>query len=152
MKGPQKILVGTDLSDACNPALEAAAFYAKAFDADVVLASVFDPTPFIAPTVIAGPTDLLETAAREMEVSIRGSLGQIAQNYFPDRKDRVKTVASRHPVPGDALTDLAVEEGCDLIVVASHGRTGLKRVLLGSVAERVTRLAKCAVLVVRTES
>ena len=43
MHGPKKILVGTDLSESSKAALETAAFYAKTFDADVILASVFDP-------------------------------------------------------------------------------------------------------------
>ncbi|MCB9635633.1 MAG: universal stress protein [Sandaracinus sp.] len=55
MHGPKKILVGTDLSESSKAALATAAFYAKTFDADVVLASVFDPTPFVAPSVIRGP-------------------------------------------------------------------------------------------------
>lgn len=149
MQGPKKILVGTDLSESSHAALETAAFYAKTFDADVVLASVFDPTPFVAPSVIPGPTDLLESATREIEKSIREALGHAAKDFFEDRADRVKVVPLRHPAPGDALADLAHDEGADLIVVASHGRTGFKRVLLGSVAERVTRMAKCPVLVVR---
>ncbi|MBX3251160.1 MAG: universal stress protein [Myxococcales bacterium] len=150
MQGPKKIIVGTDLSDSSRTALETTAYYAKTFDADVVLVSVFDPTPFVAPSVIPGPTDLLESATREIERSIKDSLAQLRDELFADRPDRVELVALRHPAPGDALVDLAEERGADLIVVASHGRTGIKRVLLGSVAERITRLAKCAVLVVRT--
>ncbi|HMP79972.1 MAG TPA: universal stress protein [Pirellulaceae bacterium] len=51
--------------------------------------------------------------------------------------------------PGTMLSDYAVEHGADLIVISSHGRTGMSRLLLGSVAERVVRLAKCPVLVLR---
>ena len=51
--------------------------------------------------------------------------------------------------PGRVITDLASELGADLIVIPSHGRTGMKRLLLGSVAERVVRLAHCPVLVLR---
>jgi len=51
--------------------------------------------------------------------------------------------------PGHVITDLAQEIGADLIVIPSHGRTGVKRLLLGSVAERVVRLAHCPVLVLR---
>jgi nucleotide-binding universal stress UspA family protein len=52
--------------------------------------------------------------------------------------------------PGHVITDLASEVGADLIVIPSHGRTGVKRLLLGSVAERVVRLAHCPVLVLRS--
>lgn len=51
--------------------------------------------------------------------------------------------------PGQVVADLAEELDADLIVVGSHGRTGLTRLVLGSVAERVTRLAHCPVLVVK---
>ena len=51
--------------------------------------------------------------------------------------------------PGHMITDLATEVHADLIVIPSHGRTGVKRLLLGSVAERVVRLAHCPVLVLR---
>jgi universal stress protein A len=48
-----------------------------------------------------------------------------------------------------AITDAAQRHGADLIVVATHGRTGLVHLLLGSVAERVARIATCPVLTVR---
>jgi nucleotide-binding universal stress UspA family protein len=51
--------------------------------------------------------------------------------------------------PGQQIADFAQQEGADLIVLPSHGRTGLGRLLIGSVAERVVRLAHCPVLVLR---
>jgi nucleotide-binding universal stress UspA family protein len=51
--------------------------------------------------------------------------------------------------PGAKICRAASERGLDLIVLSSHGRTGLKRLLIGSVAERVVRLAPCPVLVLR---
>jgi nucleotide-binding universal stress UspA family protein len=51
--------------------------------------------------------------------------------------------------PGHEIADLAADQQADLIVMPSHGRRGLRRVLLGSVAERVLRLAHCPVLVLR---
>lgn len=52
--------------------------------------------------------------------------------------------------PGHEIANYAKELGADLIITPSHGRTGIKRVLLGSVAERIVRLAHCPVLVLRT--
>jgi nucleotide-binding universal stress UspA family protein len=52
--------------------------------------------------------------------------------------------------PGHEITKIAEREKTELIVLPSHGRTGLKRMLIGSVAERVVRLAHCPVLVLRT--
>jgi nucleotide-binding universal stress UspA family protein len=51
--------------------------------------------------------------------------------------------------PGQEIARCAEREEVDLIVIPSHGRTGLKRLLIGSVAERVVRLAHCPVLVLR---
>lgn len=53
--------------------------------------------------------------------------------------------------PGAAATDYAREQGAELIVISSHGRTGFTRWMLGSVAERVVRLATCPVLVLKKE-
>ncbi len=51
--------------------------------------------------------------------------------------------------PGHSITNYAEEIGAELIVMPSHGRTGLARMLIGSVAERVVRLARCPVLILR---
>ena len=51
--------------------------------------------------------------------------------------------------PGSEITKLAKEVGAHLIIMPSHGRTGISRLLLGSVAERVLRLSHCPVLVLR---
>ncbi|MCB9679366.1 MAG: universal stress protein [Alphaproteobacteria bacterium] len=59
------------------------------------------------------------------------------------------TVHTRVGDPGKRITDVAKSIHADLIVIASHGRTGLAHLLLGSVAERVARLAHCLVLIVR---
>ena len=74
--------------------------------------------------------------------------------------ERVATVAARHPAlevtprfeigaPADVITSLARSEQAEQIVVGSHGRRGLNRLFLGSVAERVTRLSEVPVLVVK---
>jgi nucleotide-binding universal stress UspA family protein len=51
--------------------------------------------------------------------------------------------------PADAIIETAQEKNADLIVLGSHGRTGVERLLMGSVAERVIVLASCPVLVVK---
>ncbi len=51
--------------------------------------------------------------------------------------------------PFDAIVNMAKEKHADLIVVGSHGRTGLAKILMGSVTERVIGLSECAVLVVK---
>jgi len=68
---------------------------------------------------------------------------------FNDPKFAKMTVEVLIGDPGHALTEYAGRIGADLIVIPSHGRTGIKRLLIGSVAERVVRLSHCPVLVLR---
>lgn len=148
---PSSILVGTDLSDCSGSAVETAVWYAKTFPTvKVTVVTVFDPTPFVAPVAIAGPTEMFDSAADEMRKTLESALIEV-KKQFGDATERVETMVLRHHSPGDAVAELATEKGIDLVIVGSHGRTGLSRVLLGSVAERIVRLASGPVLVVRPE-
>ncbi|MBW1830484.1 MAG: universal stress protein [Myxococcales bacterium] len=148
MDQPQTILVGTDFSDISDEALRAAALYAKMFKARVLVTHVFDPTPNVPPVVWSRP-DLLERSVRvEIEDAIRETLtGKTAEllKGVPE----VELSVIQHPSPGRALVEMAEDEGADLLILGSHGRSGLSRAFLGSVAERVVRHAPCPVLVVR---
>lgn len=145
---PKRIVIATDLSEASRPALAMAAAYGTRFQAELILASVFDPTPFVAPVAIPGPADTLETAAKEMKATIEERLMEHKTGVFAELADAVTIACLRHHAPGEGIVELATEREADLIIVGSHGRTGLKRVLLGSVAERVVRLSRMPVLVV----
>jgi universal stress protein A len=81
----------------------------------------------------------------------------------PDLVDRLKAVVPvspqvkfRHALhagsPGEVICWLAQDQGCDMIVMGTHGRSGLKHLFLGSVAEYVMRHAPCPVLVVRDKA
>ena len=71
------------------------------------------------------------------------------QDLIPDTGRGTWDVAVATGQPADAVVRVAQERGVDLIVMATHGRTGLQHILLGSVAEKVVRLAPCPVLTVR---
>ncbi len=86
----------------------------------------------------------------------------LAQPYFPNPEIRrmLEAVAPADAdvkyehrlalgVPADEIVRLATDEGVDLIVMASHGRTGFGRALMGSVAEQVMRHASCPVLILK---
>lgn len=68
---------------------------------------------------------------------------------FPEIAFRAEVALGR---PADTISEIARREDVELIVVGSHGRRGLERFFLGSVAERVLRLAGCSVLVVKIQS
>ncbi len=147
---PRTLVVATDFSDASSTALDAAEFFGRAHGTTVVLAHCFDPSPFVAPAVIPGPSSLMEQAARDMKAQVVKSLEELRAERFGDADVVIEVL--RHSSPGEALVEHAKTVGAELIIVGSHGRTGLRRVLLGSVAERVVRLAPCPVLVVPSPS
>ena len=142
---PKVVVVATDFSPASVPALETAKFYAS-LDAKVVLINVLDVAPF---NKSWGPTKLMEQAADELEANTRTELRKTQDEHLSGCHD-VELKVVRHDSPGQALVETAVAHSADMIIVGSHGRTGFRRVLLGSVAERVVRLAHCPVLVVRS--
>ena len=64
---------------------------------------------------------------------------------------KVKTALVVSESPAKGIVDYAEKEGVDLIVISTHGRTGLRRMMIGSVAERVVRHAHCPVLTLRSK-
>lgn len=142
---PRVLVVATDFSPASASALEAAVFYAQ-HGARVVLVHVIHSAPFAS---ALGPSKLMEQAMLELEDSTRKELDAARAASLSDCA-KVDTAVLRHDSPGEALAEHAAAVDADLVIVGSHGRTGLRRALLGSVAEKVVRLAPCPVLVVRS--
>ncbi|MGB5808965.1 MAG: universal stress protein [Polyangiales bacterium] len=148
MKAFKTIVVGTDFSEISDEALRTAAVFADTFGARVVVAHVFDTTPNV-PAVIWSRPDMVDRAAQaEVEHAIRETLDGKTAQLLAGVSD-VELSVCQHPSPGRALCQTAEDEGADLLIVGSHGRTGLSRAFLGSVAEKVVRHAPCPVLVVR---
>ncbi len=141
----RRIVVGTDFSEPSYPALKAAASTARREGASVFLAHVIDPLPHIGPGLdaVMGTDSLREG----MEEYAKKHLRDLRESLFVDIP--VETHILYSPNAGMAMTDFAERVQADLIVVGTHGRNGIQRLMLGSVAEKVTRLAPCSVLVVR---
>jgi nucleotide-binding universal stress UspA family protein len=139
----KKILVPTDFSQASLGALRYAVDFAGQFDASLCLVHVVEPASF-ANDVGNVP---LADSDREIANKLHHKLVMLAR----------KEVGPLTPVnplvcigkPFHEITRVARTVDADLIVIATHGRSGLKRVFLGSTAERVVRHAPCPVLVVR---
>jgi nucleotide-binding universal stress UspA family protein len=144
--GTGRILVGTDLSDPSLPAVRAAAAEQARTGAKVTLIHCVHPSPpVVAP-------DMLEASAasiapEELEQAVLPQLALAAAQCGLDAD--LQVVFSP---PARALVDLAAALAADLVIVGTHGRTGFKRLLLGSTAETVVRDAISPVLVVRLES
>jgi universal stress protein A len=139
----KNILVPTDFSDYASSALGNALTLAKLFDARITLLYVVEPSVF---TDIQGST--IATTKRETLRLAKEKLDQLKEKQGDEAKYIIDTkVVSGKPF--DQITSLARGLRQDLVVIATHGRTGLKHVLLGSTAEKVVRHATCPVLVVR---
>jgi len=141
----QRILVPVDFSDTAKKALQYAVPFAKAFDAEVVLLNVMQSYSlppeigYVPPELVVSQRDFIASAREELDKWCAREIGGRARTQ----------VLVREGVPWQEVVTVARETNTDLIVLATHGRTGLKHVLLGSVAERVARHAPCPVLVVR---
>lgn len=85
---------------------------------------------------------------RQMELETEQQLRDLAREEVPDIAD-VQVAASAASAPAEEICAQAARRGVDMIVISTHGRTGLKHYLLGSVAESVVRHAPCPVLVFR---
>lgn len=146
MKGVRRILHPTDFSRASGAAFLKAVALAKEGRAELLLVHVLlPPTPFIGGGYISPKTyEELEASAR------RGAQRELAKVVARAQKAkaRVKAVLLEG-VPYDKIARVARSKRADLIVMGTHGRSGLSKFFLGSVAERVIALAPCPVLTVR---
>lgn len=145
----QRILFATDFSEPSAIALTEAARLAIAEDAELIVVHVFDPAPFTPPVAIPSVGGFEDRIAREIEESVLAELERLRKGALAD-VPKVRIMALRHGSPSVAVGEAAEEHDVDLIVVGTHGRTGLKRMLIGSVAEKIVRHAPCSVLAVRT--
>ena len=143
----QRILVPLDFSDTARKALQYAVPLASAFAAELLLVHVLPPPTlpleqgYVPPDLAVSPEELRSWARSELEKLAVSQIGTRARCQL-----RVC-----EGVAWNEIVTVARATETDLIVLATHGRTGLKHVLLGSVAERVTRHAPCPVLVVREQ-
>jgi nucleotide-binding universal stress UspA family protein len=132
------ILVAYDFTPAAGRALAWAANFQRSRGATLHVLNVLDPVPPMSAAVAA---PLLEPDVVGTESALRRVLDAA------DATGTVQCVLS--PLPGEAIVQVLQERQPDLVVVGTHGREGLTRVLLGSVAEYVIRHADVPVLTLR---
>lgn len=139
----KKILFPTDFSEAAGKAFEYALFLAGAHNAELKLLHVvdqlhdFDNFEILAIT----PAEIVEKMVKRAHEQLQSMVAQAG-------KAVAATESVREGKTWDTICKTAAEEHTDIIVMASHGRTGLSHALIGSVAESVVRHAGCPVLVV----
>ena len=142
----RKILVPTDFSHHAQEAIRWAVDLAQRYDAtSLTLVHVNQPIPW--PTGPEGmlfmSDDLLTRLRAELAATLEKARGDVAVSGGPVETALLDGVAATE------IVELARRGGFDLVVMGTHGRTGIKHALLGSVAEKVVRRAPCPVLTVR---
>jgi nucleotide-binding universal stress UspA family protein len=140
--GFQKILCATDFSAASQHAARLAMRLAGQGELVLVHAWYMPLPAYAGELVIPAPT--VETLTQDAERSLAAAADELRRSG----PARVTSKVVTGP-PWQSIVDAASDPSIDLVVVGTHGRTGLSRVLLGSVAEKVVRHAPCSTLVVR---
>ena len=143
------LLVPTDGSELSDAAIDQAIGLAKALGAKLTLLHAKPPVPL----PILGMGDTIDPIT--VDSMVRAS-SEASQRVMVDALARVRGAglepgqqAIEHAAPHMAIVTAARELGCDLIVMASHGRRGLEGLLLGSETQKVLATSPCPVLVVR---
>lgn len=142
----ERILVPVDFSTVSMQALEYAIDFAQPLDAEIVVLFVVEQFYYATPADLYGPSVNVGMIAEEHQRAGRAQLEQLSKQ-LAKRKVRARTVMLTG-TPYQGIVSAAKRVKADLIVMATHGRTGLTRMLIGSTAERVVRTAACPVLTV----
>ncbi len=143
----KKILVPIDFSDYSKKALRYAIEFARNFETEIILLYVVEPVIYPADfsfgqvAIPSMENELRERAATQLEKLIETEVHNDV---------RARSVV-RSGKPFFEINQLAREENVDLIIIATHGHTGIEHVLFGSTAEKVVRKAPCPVLSIREQ-
>jgi universal stress protein A len=137
-----RVLVPVDFSEV-TPAVVAMARRLLAPDGRAVLLHVVETLPLVTEAALG-----LYPHRREMEEFKRLSTEKLGQ-MVADLKDPRLVPAVREGKPAHEIAQVAADVGAEVIVIGTHGRSGLEHLLVGSVTERVLRRARCHVFTVR---
>jgi nucleotide-binding universal stress UspA family protein len=139
------IVVTTDLSDYSMRALPYAISLAERFQAQLKIVCVNEPMLQVAEVAWVGVESVSTDEQREHE--IRAALDKLVREQVPHGLRAEATVLRGNAV--EKIVEYARETNADLLVLCTHGRTGLSHVLMGSTAEAIVRRAPCPVLTLK---
>lgn len=142
----QRILVATDFSDSSQRALALAIGIAEKFGAELTLMHSWEAPDYSYAAGLYLPLDVIAPIERAAVARLQEAGTELAQRY-PTSKTLLRSGITWEQVLG-AATDVKA----DLIVMRTHGRRGLERAILGSVAEKVVRLSRIPVLTVHGDA
>jgi nucleotide-binding universal stress UspA family protein len=137
----KKILCPVDFSEPSFEGLKVAKELAQTYSAELILINVVQPVQ-----AVAAPGVPAIYSVKELAEAARKSFEEVVENRVPKGVTvRTKVVEGQ---PADEIVREAQAENADIIVTATHGWTGWRRYIFGSVAEKVVRLSTCPVLTV----
>ena len=147
MRPIRTIIAAVDFSPHSEPVVDAAVTFARQFGAKVRLVHAYDiPIPLVSPYEVAIPEPYLEETRRIAAQKLAALVDRLAAQGVT-----VDSLLTEVPAAA-AIVRAAEESKADLLVIGTRGHTGLKHLLLGSVAERTVRLAPCPVLTVKADA
>jgi universal stress protein A len=145
---PKRILVPTDFSSFSDKALKRAVEIAEEKGSTIYLLHVIDQQVQQCAADYCIDATIVKQVEREAIKTSRELLAKQATSVTAGKKVEV-VYDVQMGYPSEVIVAEQKKKKIDLIVIASHGKTGLKKLLIGSVAERVIRGAKCSVIVVK---
>lgn len=143
-----KILVPLDGSQLAEQALPYAEALAQKFEAEVMLVWVLQPPPIVPLDYGSLAVPPINTMLDQVETEATDYLSRL-QEKFQQQSIPTRFVVLKRAAVAEAIIDLASQEGIDVIVKTTHGRSGLSRWLFGNVAAKVLQQAPCPVFLVR---
>ena len=147
MKPFRKILVPVDFSEHSGRALRAAVMLAGTYQAPLTIVHVSEPLALAVPQ---GYAMIGEAQLQRLFDELLLRLGQQKELALAEGGGELPVATQLlHGFAAGEICNFAEQGGIDLIVMGTHGRRGLSHALMGSVAERVVRMAPCAVMTVR---
>jgi nucleotide-binding universal stress UspA family protein len=147
MAGWKKLCCAIDFSETSHAAMREATELARRFGAELELLHVHPPPPAAGLDMSVRPPDFVEVASTELESTM--AIWQEEAERATGRAVHSTVLPGTAAAAADEILRFLRAGGHDLLVVGTHGRRGVQRILLGSVAGRVAREAPCSVLVIR---
>ncbi|HZW39895.1 MAG TPA: universal stress protein [Ignavibacteriaceae bacterium] len=141
----KKVLVPIDFSDYSRSALKYTVNFIEFFKAEVILVYVIEPVLY--PPDFSMGQVAFPTVDMEMDKRANEELEKLARNELPEDVNYKLVVKTGKPFI--EIIDLAEEENVDLIIISTHGHSGMQHILFGSTADKVVRKAPCPVLTIR---
>ena len=141
----KKILIPIDFSNYSKKALQYSISFAKRFNAELVLVYVIEP--MIYPADLSMGQMVIPQADVDLSEKSKNDLTELAKNEIGENLKF--TVLIKTGKPFMEIIETAKEVDSDIIIMATHGHTGVEHLLFGSTAEKVVRKAPCPVLTIR---